>query len=232
MAAVSGEKDFLSINSCEVDKGTGKVSVDGKISFFVPVNPTGLDKEESITYNKDQTLGQAGQTPKFGGVGPKKISFELLIDGTGVFTKCEELGTAPTVKEQIETLKKLVSDYDGTKHSPNVVQLVWGDLIFYGCLEDIKEEVVMLKSSGEPLRAKVNLSFTEYKSPQEVSKEANMSSPDLTHVVQVIEGDTLLLLCNRFYKDSSYYLQVAKINGLTRFRNLRPGMRLKFPPIR
>ena len=96
----------------------------------------------------------------------------------------------------------------------------------------MKEDITLLKASGEPLRANITLSFTEYKTPQEASKEANMSSPDLTHVVEVVAGDTLLLLCDKFYKDSSYYLQVAQINNLQGFRNLEPGTKLKFPPLR
>jgi len=45
-------------------------------------------------------------------------------------------------------------------------------------------------------------------------------------------GDTLPLLCHRVYKDSTYYLDIARINGITNFRNIRPGMRLKFPPLK
>ena len=51
-------------------------------------------------------------------------------------------------------------------------------------------------------------------------------------ILQVVDGDTLPLLCNKIYKDSSYYIQVAKFNGLNKFRNLKPGTKLKFPPLR
>jgi len=67
---------------------------------------------------------------------------------------------------------------------------------------------------------------------QEEALAAQRSSPDLTHVVEVKEGDTLPLLCYRVYKDCSYYPQVAKANNLTDFRHLKPGTKLSFPPLR
>ena len=233
MSIVSGEKDYLVINSCEVDASTGKVSTDGDKQFIVMINPANLDDSASICYNEDKTFGQAGPTPKFGAVGPKKFNFETIFDGTGVFNTCTLLGNeGKSVKDQMDDLKDLISQYEGSKHTPNVVQIVWGTFLFYGCLESMDVNNTLFKSSGEPLRAKVKLSFTEYKTSQEVSKEANMSSPDLTHIIEVIDGDTLPLLCNKIYKSSSYYLQVAKINGLANFRHLEPGLKLKFPPLR
>ncbi len=83
----------------------------------------------------------------------------------------------------------------------------------------------------EPLRAKISLTFVEYISPAEIVKEEGKKSPDLTHLVQVRAGDTLPLLCDRIYRDSRYYMDVARINGLSSFRHLTPGMTLRFPPL-
>jgi len=40
------------------------------------------------------------------------------------------------------------------------------------------------------------------------------------------------LMCYRIYRDASYYPEVARHNGLTDFRNLVPGTRVSFPPLR
>jgi nucleoid-associated protein YgaU len=68
-------------------------------------------------------------------------------------------------------------------------------------------------------------------SGEEEKLSADASSPDLSHVVQVRQGDTLPLLCHRIYGDSRYYLKVAQFNGLQQFRSLPPGLRLHFPPL-
>ena len=93
-------------------------------------------------------------------------------------------------------------------------------------------DYTLFKPSGLPLRAKVKLSFTGFQSKDEKALRANRSSPDLDHVVEVKAGDTLPLLCYRIYKNSGYYTDVAKVNNLVNFRNLVPGTRLHFPPLR
>jgi nucleoid-associated protein YgaU len=69
-------------------------------------------------------------------------------------------------------------------------------------------------------------------SKEEEALRANRSSPDMSHLIEVKAGDTLPLLCYRVYRDSSYYLEVARQNKLTDFRDLKPGSKLHFPPLR
>jgi nucleoid-associated protein YgaU len=97
--------------------------------------------------------------------------------------------------------------------------------------EGMKFDYTLFKPNGEPLRAKITLNFVEYISPGEMGKRKQPSSPDLTHLITVKAGDTLPLLCDRIYRDSGYYMEVARINGLSSFRNLTPGTTLKFPPL-
>ncbi|NOR75025.1 MAG: LysM peptidoglycan-binding domain-containing protein, partial [Draconibacterium sp.] len=59
----------------------------------------------------------------------------------------------------------------------------------------------------------------------------NNSSPDLTHVIIVKEGDTLPLMAFSIYGDPKYYLEVAKANSITNFRKLKVGQQIFFPPI-
>lgn len=221
------KKEYLMIKSCKVDS-IGQVSNDGDKEFELMINPLSFDDSSSTCYNNDKTFGQATQAISFGAVETRKVAFEILLDGTGVvnFKKLK------SVNDQIKDLKNLVAVYEGDKHTPNVVQIVWGTLIFYGCLDSMTINHTLFKASGSPLRSKIKLSFVEYKTPKEINKEANMTSPDLTHLVEIRDGDTLPLLCYKIYKNSGYYLQVAKINQLKNFRQLKAGSKLIFPPLK
>ena len=64
------------------------------------------------------------------------------------------------------------------------------------------------------------------------SKEKNNSSPDLSHVKLAKRGDTLPLMCQDIYGDVNMYLEVARVNGITNFRDLEPGTEILFPPIK
>lgn len=44
-------------------------------------------------------------------------------------------------------------------------------------------------------------------------------------------GDTLPGLSQKIYNSCDYYVQLAEFNGLDKFRQLQPGMRLIFPPV-
>jgi hypothetical protein len=221
-------KKKLSISACTVD-AAGNISVDSsKGSFEVMINPASYKHEYSIQYNKKEALGQAGSELKFSSTDPEKVDFDIVIDGTGV---AGDLGT-PSVKTQIDKLTGIVYAYDGSQHEPPPARVLWGSLIFFGRLNTLSVDYTLFKPSGEPLRAKVSLAFSGFTSKSEESLKANRSSPDLTHIVEVVEGDTLPLLCYRIYKNSAYYTDVAKINNLINFRGLKAGMRLRFPPLR
>ncbi|MBX3616335.1 hypothetical protein [Nitrosomonas sp.] len=230
---LSGTKTLLTISPCTVNNG--KISVDGsKQKFEAMLNPAGYEHTFRLSYSKNRVLGQPGTETKYDASHPEKIVLkELILDATGaVRSNPLDVASDPVpVKDQIERLKEVVYTYLGSKHEAPIVQLKWGELLFYGRVESLKFDYTLFKPSGVPLRAKVTLTFIEYQSSEEISKEAAQESPDLTHLIEVKAGDTLPLLCYRIYQDCSYYPQVAKINNLTDFRNLTPGMKLQFPPL-
>ena len=89
----------------------------------------------------------------------------------------------------------------------------------------------LFKPDGTPIRALVKAKFKGFvEDVLRVAKENN-SSPDLTHVRMVKEGDTLPLMTFRIYGDSKYYLEVAKANKIQNFRKLKVGQEIFFPPI-
>jgi nucleoid-associated protein YgaU len=210
-------------------KSDGTIKLDPLVSFTTMINPADVKHVTGITYDKQKTLGEANGAPKFSAVADEKLSFSLVLDSTGVVP-----GLSPVpvpVKLQIKLLSKVVYDYVGTLHETPYTRLLWGTLIFYGRLESMSTSYTLFKPSGEPLRAKVDLSFIGATTRKASGLMANRSSPDLTHRVTVREGDTLPLLCERIYGDPGWYLDVAAFNGLNDFRRLAPGRQLSFPPL-
>ena len=222
----------LTISRCTLEGGSPKTTQD---EFVVMLNPSGFTHDRSISYNttasksraRKEPLGLSATETKFGSTEPERIKFSIVLDGTGVVSSPPE-----DVKTKFTALKAIVYDYNGTTHETNIVRIKWGNFLFYGRLTSMSVEYTLFKPSGEPLRAKVSLAFVSYMSKPEEAARAQRNSPDLSHLVVVKAGDTLPLLCYRIYKDASYYGEVARINNLTDFRNLRPGTELRFPPLR
>ncbi len=221
----------LTIWTCTIQtNGVAKPNTKASAKKYqVMVNPTSFTHAAAITYTTDKKapVGVSAAQPKYQATQPESLSFEVLIDATGVIdSKRTDLSV------ELTNLKSMLYFFDGQIHQTPVVYLTWGSFSFLGRLKSLGIKYTLFKPNGEPLRGRVSLTFTSYLSAVEEAKKANKTSPDLTHRIEVVAGDSLPLLCHRIYRNSAYYLQVARINGLTNFRNLKPGTTLSFPPLR
>lgn len=195
----------------------------------VQVNPETFSQKYEIKYNKDQAQGTSGKLPEFNKIEPQKMEFELLFDRTGVINGATARENG--IQDDLDKLRNLVIAYDGDKHKPKYVSVYWGTLKFDGSVETMDINYKLFNSSGAPLRAAVRISFIGIIDDKKRVAQENASSPDLTHVRVVNEGDTLPLLCYQIYGDSKYYVEVAKVNKLQNFRYLTKGTKIKFPPL-
>jgi hypothetical protein len=227
--SLSSAKSQLKLTACEIKKNSPP-SANGKwVSLLI--NPSELKLSRQTKYAGCVPMGDTGSGRNFSRVEPDKLDFSTVFDGTGVVPVPSNISLPREVEDQLKELNDVVYTYDGKEHQPNVVQVLWGRMLFCGRLTSFDIEYTLFRPSGAPLRAKVNMSLQRYKTPQEATLEANKSSPDLSHSVVVMEGDTLPLLCHRIYGDSRYYVDVARFNGLHAFRALKPGLTLHFPPL-
>lgn len=201
-------------------------------SVKVYINPEKYTRTYTICYNNSTAQGSSGGSPNFNKSLSDQLDFELVFDGTGVVPSSTP-ATSPkqSVTDQVDRFLNTVEKYDGQTHSPNFVRLAWGDLNFKCRMESFKITYTLFKPDGAPLRARANVAFVGYSDPKTLAKEANPSSPDLTHILTVNAGDTLPQMCYRVYGSSLYYPQVARVNSLTDFRNLAIGTQLVFPPL-
>lgn len=228
----TGTKESLTITCCDIDKGTGlpTVRTGDEDKFRLLINPAEFTHSKTICYNEKPSLGESANPVRFSSMGPDEVDFSAIFDGTGVITEGLFCSLTP-VEEQIKSLSNIVYKLDGETHEPNHVQLKWGSSIFYVRLMSMSINYTLFKPSGKPLRAKATLRFKGFVSKKQEALEAGRSSPDLSHSVEVRDGDTLPMLCKRIYGDSRYYPAVARFNGLREFRQLTPGLRLHFPPL-
>nr|DAW87282.1 MAG TPA: secretion system protein [Bacteriophage sp.] len=192
----------------------------------VQISPLDYQGKKEVKYDPGKQQGQNKQSPVFVGYKNEELSVDVQIDCTGVIEGTKD---ADTVKKKIGELEKLVYKYNGDGHQSNFIEIAWGTLLFKGRLKQMKTTYGLFAPDGQPLRAKVTLLFTEFVNRAEADKEANRQSPDMSHMVALGAGDTIALLCQRIYGDSGLADEVARINGLNGFRNVKPGTVLLFP---
>ncbi len=220
--------------------------VNEEVSYVVQVNPNHQTLNQRLQYTYHEVQGSSGGEARYCRSEPRTLEFEFLFDGTGVVPPPSEFGDIPLVgavesllsgnkkfdvKTEIEKFNKVVYDFDGEIHRPRQLLLSWGTLVFPCVLTSVNYRFTLFKPDGTPLRAIASCSFRESLSDAERELRDNSQSPDLTHLREVKEGDTLPLMSYRIYGKTDLYLEVARVNKLVNFRRLKAGSRLAFPPV-
>lgn len=240
---MSGQLEKLIITSY---KSVALDESEKDLEYVVLVNPDQIVQDNKVLYETSAADGQSSETRHFRGVSSPKLTLKLLFDGTGVLPSpkltsfaanafslvAEDNKKLSEVNKQIEAFKKTVLSYRGDNHQTPNIKVVWGEFIFKGLLDSFKITYTLFTPDGKPLRAVGDASFVENIDAITRTNTDNNSSPDLTHIRTVSEGDTLPIMCNRIYRNPKLYLKIAKINGLSNYRNLEVGSKLFFPPLK
>ena len=128
-------------------------------------------------------------------------------------------------KEYTDKISKLML-IDEHLHAPPVCEFNWAKHSFTGIIENVDTNYTMFDEDGTPVRATVNLSFTQYTAP-----EKPKSSPDRTKRRVIREGDSLWGLAAKEYGDASKWKVIADANNIDNPRVLKTGRQIVIPPL-
>ena len=196
-------------------------------NFVAMLNPETYTIDYKVDYQAGQGQGTSAAQLRFAGIKPQEFGFDLLIDSTGIVDQ----NPRESIEADLNNLRDLLLKYEGDIHEPKHFKIVWGSLLFKGRCTGLNIGIKLFNSDGKPIRALCKVSFNGSLEDNLRVAEERRSSPDLTHYRVMKEGDTLPLMCYSIYGSSAYYLQVARANGLTNLRTVKPGTELFFPPI-
>ncbi|GMQ30002.1 hypothetical protein [Algoriphagus confluentis] len=228
--------------------------------FVVMYNPTTYSQEVKNKWVAEEGLAD-GRQNQFKSNQSEDVQFEFLFDATSASPPSkdspanldlsylgdlapdrdkiggEKVSAIEIIKEDkhvdraITRFLEITQKIQPTTHQPNYLQINWGAFQFRGVLESATINYKLFNNAGLPIRATVTAKFKQSISRSEQAAETGRTSPDLTHLRTVKSGDTLPLMCHRIYGDSSYYLEIARINKINNLRLIREGQELIFPPL-
>ena len=161
------------------------------------------------------------------GGGSRSFSCELFFDMT---EPSEEGWAANDVRTETNKIYQLALIEPKTQ-SPPICQLTWGQDIggpgfeFKGVLTNLTQNFVLFADNGNPLRAKLQVSFTEWIEPKE---DRQKTDPELTtHLLR--QGETLSAIAAKEYQNPRQWRLIAEANNIDDPRNLTVGQRLIIP---
>jgi len=162
----------------------------------------------------------------------QKLSLDLFFDS---YEKKDD------VRKLTGKVLKLIK-IDKKLHAPPICKFTWGGKPiagdtpgekneFLGVIDSITQKFTMFHESGIPVRATLTLSISEYQTIQQQLEELDLQSADHTKHIIFKQGDSLWLLANEEYGDSSYWRTIANANNIDNPRHIKPGTELNFPPL-
>ena len=192
--------------------------------FFALLNPSEYSLSRSNNWERNQSVGSPQPEHSYVGGEPDQLSMSLLFDGTGA---AGYVGPVDGLSGKFLDLMK----YQGDAHEPYFLKICWGTLVFPGVLKSATVNYTLFNQGGLPLRAKIDASFEQVVPASDTMAEADPSSPDLTHVWEVRDGDRLDHISWKIYGRPDYWCEIARVNGLGSSRGLESGQQLTLPPL-
>ena len=214
--------------------------------FPAMFNPDTLTTKFSTKFSKPQGIGRSAQQLDYVYNPPEEMKVKLILDDY-YFRNNPEItfknkiciaGTKLVDYEIVDSTRTWVKNFrdlcwipKAENHAPLFLQIEWAGVKFPCRLSSVEIKYTRFNPQGNPTAAELDIAFKGDCSTKRENLDNNFSSPDLTHMRIVNSCDTLPLLCQQIYGDSSYYPTVAQANGLDNFRNLQLGQKLYFPPL-
>jgi LysM repeat protein len=188
-------------------------------------NPPEYSVSRGVKYASTSILGMSTPLTQFVSGEADTVALDLFLDTT--ISADTRDGT--DVREFVQRLEKLVL-IDPELHAPLHCKFIWGGPPFKATVAKLDTTYTKFKPNGVPVRAKVKMTLTEYKTFEEVRAKSQKYSADLARAYVVKDGDNLWLIAHEKYGDVKCWKHIARANGITNPLDLEPGTELVLPP--
>ena len=205
--------------------------------MLLAYSPESLNIKQDNTFETKQGASTSAAKTSFYASSSRllTVTFSFVGIDFGPYGLSASQARRQDVREQLELFQRLCQRINGASHEPAFLRLNWGKSglrsTFEARLKSYDISYGLFDRGGKALLADLTATFVEAVHPTKRRARQRLSSPDLSHRHLVVAGETLPMLCLRYYGTTEPYLQVAAFNALDDIRALTPGQQLLFPPL-
>ncbi|MGD2077233.1 MAG: LysM peptidoglycan-binding domain-containing protein [Chloroflexota bacterium] len=201
----------------------------GSLSVECMFNPFEYTVSKSNTYEEKAGNGTDVPVVEFKKAGAQTLKLQLTFDtynlATDVSLTTNKLWKFMEAKENEQTSGE-------NKKAPPWVAFEWGVFKFVSVITNMTQKFTMFLKDGTPVRAAVDVTFTQYKDLNDYPNQNPTSGGGpIERVRTVIAGDRLDVIAGDAYGDATKWRAIASYNDIIDPLALRPGMRLNIPQI-
>lgn len=182
---------------------------------------------EEYTVNKDNNFtqqaipGLSAPILQFVHGNMQTLEMELFLD-------TYEAGR--DVRELTKKITDLIN-IERTTHAPPILVFTWGMWSFTCVLARASQRFIMFLPSGIPVRARLNVTFNEFRNVDLEAKEIKRETADYTKFYSVGQGETLSAIAGRLYGNPKLWRPIALRNRIENPRVIVMGTRLIVPQL-
>jgi nucleoid-associated protein YgaU len=211
-----------------LEKATITNTVTGNV-IEVLFNPEEYTVNSAVTYAQSAIPGVSGPLLQFVHGNMATLEMELLLDTQEAHTTGRAQNSANgDVRVLVKTITDLMT-IDSTTHAPPVLLFTWGSLTFTCVLARASQKYQMFLPTGIPVRARMQVSFNEFRNIDLEAKEIKRQTADYTKRRVVGQGETLSSISTDLYDDPTMWRPLAIANEIEDPRSLPIGLQLVVP---
>ena len=191
---------------------------------------------EEYSVNRDNNFAQASvpglSAPllQFAHGNMQTLELELLLDTYEAHRGPPANGAGADVRPLVRKVTGLM-DIDPTTHAPPILLFTWGSFSFTCVLARASQRFIMFRPDGIPVRARVTVTFNEFKNAELEAKEVKRETADYSKWHELGQGETLSALSGRLFGNPALWRAIAIRNGIDDPLALVPGQKLMIPQL-
>ncbi len=210
----------------EVDQQREEVK--GGFAVACMFNPFEYTLTKSNSYKEsDATKGASAPKAEFSKGGAQTLQISLLFD---TYTTGSDVRDVTNILWKMMAVKERPNKKPDEKDSPPMVAFAWGTFYFVAYITNMTQKFTLFTHEGKPVRAKVDVTFTQYIDEDDVKPQNPTSGGGpINRLWRVVGAERIDLIAAQVYGDATKWRLIAEHNQLVDPLALRPGQVLAIP---
>jgi hypothetical protein len=200
----------------------------------IPVmfNPEEYTVNQDINYAQTAVPGLSAPILQFVHGNMQTLEMELFLDTYEMHQENSRI-----LNQAGEDVRKLTSQItglmgiDATTHAPPVLLFTWASLSFTCVLARASQRFILCLPDGTPVRARLQVTFNEFRNVDLEAKEIKRETADFTKVHVVSQGETISSIANEVFGNPKMWRPIALRNSINNPHSLPSGITLVVPQL-
>jgi hypothetical protein len=199
----------------------------GGTSVDCMFNPFEYTVSKTNTYEQNAKNNADVPQVEFKKAGPQVLKLSLFFD---TYEAGEDVSLTTNGLWKLMESKTRQEGNKNKKIPPPEVAFEWGVFRFVAVITDMTQKFTLFLQDGTPVRAKVDVTFTQHKDSNDYPNQNPTSgNGPLERIYTVTSGDRLDTIAYDAYQDATKWKLIAERNRITNPLALRPGLHLIIP---